>query len=205
LSGLKASLNLNQKKSPVELVPIENDNESHLLPSKQEFTVEIQIGDFRDAELILTMDSHPQSNNPIRLIQSTAPAGSEIEYQILKRAIKDENTRITALFISKDPSDPLINAKGLNVAPKKDEEGLWGSVKLPNHTDKTFLLITNKDGRYFIRDDEVNVPSKLLGIVIGLGVVIVFLIIVWLFARTWKDFKWNQGWLAPFNLAVTPL
>ena len=204
-----------------------NETPPYELPAKKEFTIEIHANEI-EAELQLPLNSFPQDNNPIKLIQKRALAESLIEYRLRQDAVKDGKCRISILFFSEN-AKKNIKVVSMDVEPKKNEQGLWGTAVLPIPEDfwgkwrrlskpiRAVALVTNEDGTFALKIDTIFVTRKKLSIIGGVLAVILFLIIVRLvkripFSQKWEGPRYNKFdalkgkfFRFPLHFAVTPL
>lgn len=206
-----------------------NETPPYELPAKKEFTIEIHANEI-EAELRLPLNSFPQNNNPIKLIQKRALAESLIEYRLRQDAVKEGKCRISILFFFEN-AEENIKVISMDVEPKKNEQGLWGTAVLPIPEDfwskwrrlskpvRAVAIVTNEDGTFAVKIDNIFVTRKKLSIIGGVLVVVLFLIIVRLVKRIPFSKKWDKDrykkwdklergekfFRFPLHFAVTPL
>ncbi|MBA7650401.1 hypothetical protein ES703_58205 [subsurface metagenome] len=207
----------------------ENENSLYELPANKEFTIEIHANEI-EAELQLPLNSFPQNNNPIKLIQKRALAESLIEYRLRQDAVKDGKCRISILFFFEN-AKKNIKVASMDVEPKKNEQGLWGTAVLPVPEDfwvkwrrlskpvRAVAIVTNEDGTFALKIDTIFITRKKLSIIGGVLAVVLFLIIVRLVKRIPFSKKWDKDryekwdglergekfFRFPLHFAVTPL
>jgi len=218
---------IKNKEKNIPLKKDDNEQPPFKLPAKEEFTIEIHANEI-EAELQLPLNSFPQNNNPIKLIQKRALAESLIEYRLRQDAVKDGKCRISILFFSEN-AKKNIKVVSMDVEPKKNEQGLWGTAVLPIPEDfwgkwrrlskpiRAVALVTNEDGTFAVKIDNIFVTRKKLSIIGGVLAVILFLIIVRLvkripFSQKWEGARYNKFvdlkgkfFRFPLHFAVTPL
>lgn len=211
-----------EKNSPENTSPApKKPKTKYLLPESDKFTIEIHANKI-EAELLLPSNSSPQNNNPIKLIQKRAPAGGQIEYKLREETVIGKASKITVLFFSEE-TQKTLKVVSMDVDPKKNMQGLWGTVILPKCVDfgrkwwiktkpiKAALLVTDEEGNSFLKIDELYVTWKGLGIIGGVLVVIIFLIIVRLAKKVplfykGEKMKWiKASFRFPLHFALTPL
>ena len=216
-------------KSKEKNVALKKGNETppYELPANKEFTIEIHANEI-EAELQLPLNSFPQNNNPIKLIQKRALAESLIEYRLRQDVVKDGKCRISILFFSEN-AKKNIKVVSMDVEPKKNEQGLWGTAVLPIPEDfwgkwrrlskpvRAVALVTNEDGTFAVKIDNIFVTRKKLSIIGGVLAVILFLFIVRLvkripFSQKWDEVQYKKFdalkgkfFRFPLHFAVTPL
>lgn len=213
------------------LQKVETDNiKGYYLPENDTFNVEFTANELQ-ADLLLAKNSVPMANNPVKLEQNTAPAGSPIEYHLLKTNAVDNNSEINVLFISEEPQETL-RVIPLELSTRKNAKGLWGTAKIP--TNKYFngswlaskhvnavVLVTNKNdkSKAYIKVDKIEITSNGMGIFLGILAVLLFLLIIRLGVPVPVAIKKNkeryENWSKlspverfcrfPLHFAMTPL
>lgn len=173
--------------------------------AKKKFLVELR-GASVPAELMLPLSSQPSSNNPIQLVQTRAPSETAIEYQLSEKILTDPTSTVTILFIGKQ-SEKLLRVAALDVTSREGEDGLWGSVSVPqvdgDNTVVAVCVVSNKKGDHWVQVDEVQVTRTATGVLLGFGSALGFWGLVSFFSRHAKpNLKW---YFTAFRFAVTPM